>query len=101
GRAPQVVPLSLGSLDLSQAGALISRAHPKSPDRSARDRNRSPKSDSFELLQLRRQRPDEILDRLSLVPMTNQNRIACPDDDQIMHAEQRDCCLAVVEDNVI
>src|SRR5207247_10056074 len=100
-RSPRCVSRSLCSLELLRAGALRSGGHQKSPDQSALDRNRSPKSDSFELLQLRRQLPDEIFDLLSLVPMTNQNRIACPDDDQIMHAEQRDCCLAVVEDNVI
>src|SRR6267378_407654 len=100
-QCPQPASRSLYSPGSFQAGAPTGAARLKWPAQSALDRNRSPKSDSFGLLQLRRHLADEILDILGLMAVANQNCVARPHHDQIMHAEQRDRRLAVIKNNVV
>src|SRR5262249_24325776 len=52
-------------------------------------------------LQLRRKFDDQVFDPFRFVPMTNQKRIWRADDDQIMHAEQRDRCSIFLEYDVV
>src|SRR5439155_14892563 len=78
--------------------------HRKSPTRCGRGQNRLLKlasSPALNSLQLGRQFTDQAFDLLGLMPVTNQNRVACSHDDEIVDPEQRDRGSLLIENNVV
>jgi hypothetical protein len=54
-----------------------------------------------DLLQFGRQLGDQVLDPFGVMPVTNQNCVVSPNDNEITDAKQRDRCFAVIEDDIV
>jgi hypothetical protein len=52
-------------------------------------------------LQLRRQLADQIFDLLCFMPVTNQKRVFCSHNNEVMNSKQCDGCPILIENDVI
>src|SRR6266496_2273288 len=103
GRFPRRARPPARLLEWSQAGGQATVTHRILQFRYAPDQNREPRSDSsrVESLQLRRQLADQIFDLLCFVPVTDQKRVLCLHNNEVMNSKYCDGRSVLLENDVV
>src|SRR6266545_2290416 len=103
GRFPRYARAPVRLPEWSQADAPTTVTHRILLLRCGLGQNRGPKSDSLriESLQLWRKLADQIFDLLCFMPVTDQKRVLCLHNDEVMDSEERNGCPALLENYVV